>query len=71
MAMTCWIMIFMLSLSGLLSQPRAAMLAGEGIKTRFSSKIQIPTWSDLSVLAMLDNFWPMDAWRSLLPRPVH
>lgn len=36
MAMTCWIMISMLSLSELISQPEAAMLHGEEIKTHDS-----------------------------------
>lgn len=58
MTMTCWIMIFMLSLFDLISQPGAAMLDGEEIKTRLSLKIQIPAWSVLLVLATTGCFWP-------------
>lgn len=58
MAMTCWIMTFTLSLSGLIFQPGADMLGREGIKIRLSVKVQMPAWSGFSVLATLDCFRP-------------
>lgn len=49
MAMTCRIMIFMLSLSGLISPPQAAMLREKEIKMRL--------WMEVKMLACLGRAW--------------